>query len=233
MSTPVAAAGNFTDPGTGDTHTGTFDWGDGTSSAAGVTEANGAGSASGTHTYAAAGSYTVTLRVADDDGGSSSSQSAPLVVYDPHAGLVAGLGWINSPVVPSLRYMTVSGRAGFAFASKYQNGSTVPVGVTGFTFLARNVVFTSASYEWLVVAGARAQFQGFGKINGSGNFGFLLTAIDGAIPGGGSVDRFRMKIWDRRNPADPNDDVLVYDNQYGAATGAAALGGGSIVISTE
>ena len=79
----------------------------------------------------------------------------------------------------------------------------------------------------MVIAGARAQLRGVGKINGAGDFGFLLTAIDGRAPGGGGVDRFRIKIWDRTN------DVVVYDNQYGSADDAdptTALGGGDIAI---
>jgi len=105
--------------------------------------------------------------------------------------------------------------------------------VTGFAFQARNLVFSSARSEWLVIAGARAQLRGVGKINGAGDFGFLLTALDGAVSGGGGVDRFRIKIWDRMNPADPSDDVVVYDNQFGAPDGAdptAPLGAGSIAI---
>ena len=43
--------------------------------------------------------------------------------------------------------------------------------------------FQSDVYDWLVVAGARAQFKGTGTINGEGNFGFMLTAIDGEQPG--------------------------------------------------
>ncbi len=226
VNTSVVGSATFTDPGTADTYTGVFDWGDGTSSAAGVAQASGAGTASGAHTYTGAGVYTVRLTVTDDDGGSGSNQSGLLVVYDPSAA-VAGLGWVNSPVVPSLPYMTAPGKAGFGFGSKYRQGSTVPVGVTGFAFQARNLVFSSARSEWLVIAGARAQLRGVGKINGAGDFGFLLTAIDGRAPGGGGVDRFRIKIWDRTN------DVVVYDNQYGSADDAdptTALGGGDIAI---
>jgi len=68
-----------------------------------------------------------------------------------------------------------------------------------------------------------------GTINGSGNYGFLLSAIDGAISGGGGTDKFRIKIWDKNN-----NDAVVYDNQPGAADNADATtvvnSGGSIVI---
>jgi hypothetical protein len=94
-----------------------------------------------------------------------------------------------------------------------------------------NLNFNSSTYEWLVVSGARAQYKGVGTINGAGNYGFMLTAIDGQITGGGGMDKFRIKIWDR-----DNGDSIVYDNQMGESeTGDAAteLGGGSIVIHTS
>jgi hypothetical protein len=78
-----------------------------------------------------------------------------------------------------------------------------------------------------VVAGARAQFKGVGTINGQGSYGFMLTAIDGALPGGGGADKFRMKIWEKAT------GVVVYDNQLGAADDGdptTVIGGGSIVI---
>jgi hypothetical protein len=51
--------GAFTDPGLLDTHTATWDFGDGTS----------ASGLSATHAYSAAGTYRVTFTVTDDDGG--------------------------------------------------------------------------------------------------------------------------------------------------------------------
>jgi hypothetical protein len=105
----------------------------------------------------------------------------------------------------------------------------VPTGQTEFQFKAGNLNFHSSSYEWLVVSGARAQYKGNGTINGAGNYGFLLTAIDGQVSGGGGIDKFRIKISNATG-------AIVYDNQMGASdTGDAstALGGGSIVIHTS
>ena len=79
-----------------------------------------------------------------------------------------------------------------------------------------------------MVAGAKAQFKGVGTINGSGNLGFMLSAIDGAIKGGQDVDKFRIKIWDK-----DNGDGVVYDNQFGGTEDedpTTELGGGSIII---
>jgi Matrixin len=109
----------------------------------------------------------------------------------------------------------LTGRANFGFVAKYHHGATVPDGQTEFQFKAGNLNFHSTAYEWLVVAGARAQYKGSGTINGAGTYGFMLTAIDGQLPGGGGQDKFSIKIWDKNN-----DNALVYDNQRGATDGA-------------
>ncbi len=64
-------------------------------------------------------------------------------------------------------------------------------------------------------------------INGEGNYGFMISAIDEAITPSTDVDRFRIKIWDK------NSDQIVYDNMMGAAEDAdpaTAIQGGNIVI---
>lgn len=69
--------------------------------------------------------------------------------------------------------------------------------------------------------------MGAGTVNGTGSYGFLLTAIDGQVQGGGGVDRFRIGIWRTDTGA------IVYDNQSGDpddAAPTAPLGGGSIVV---
>ena len=41
---------------------------------------------------------------------------------------------------------------------------------------------------------ARAQYKGQGVIKGqAGTVNFILTAIDGQMPGGGATDKFRLK----------------------------------------
>ena len=61
--------GGFSDPGTADTHTAFWDWGDTTTSPGTVDESEGSGNVTGSHTYALPGDYTITLNVTDDDGG--------------------------------------------------------------------------------------------------------------------------------------------------------------------
>jgi len=150
-----------------------------------------------------------------------------VAVFDPNGGFVTGGGWIDSPAGAYRTDPTMVGRATLAFVSKYSPGSKIPTGQTEFQFNVANFTFKSNVYEWLVVSGARAQYKGTGTINGAGNFGFLLTAIDGQVNGGGGVDKFRIKIWDVATGA------VVYDNQPGAADTAdptTTIAGGSIVI---
>src|SRR6185295_13022419 len=65
----------FSDEGTGDTHTATINWGDGSAVDAGVVaESSGNGTLSGSHVYADNGSYTVTVTVTDDENAVTASQ---------------------------------------------------------------------------------------------------------------------------------------------------------------
>ena len=63
-------------------------------------------------------------------------------------------------------------------------------------------------------------------MDASGNYYFILTAIDGDQPGGDGQDKFRMQIW-------TDADDLIYDNQFNAPDSddpTSVLGGGGIVI---
>ena len=204
----------------------TWYWGNGASSAGTITGST----VTGSNNYAMAGVYSVTVTVKDVCGlTATQALSNYIVVYDPSAGFVTGGGWINSPAGAYTANLTLKGKANFGFESKYQNGATVPTGTTDFQFNAAGFKFKSIVYDWLTVAGARAQYKGSGTVNGSGNYGFILTAIDGQINGGGNIDKFRIKIWDK------GTGNALYDNQAGASDNGPVLtsiGGGSIVIHT-
>lgn len=223
---------SFTDRGTNDTHSCTVGWDDGTASQAGiVSEANGAGTCTSNKTYRAAGVYSVTVTVNDDNGGLA-TQTVMLVVYDPSGGFVTGGGWIASKAGDCQLNdpcRVASGKANFGFVSKYRRGATAPTGQTEFQFSAGGFTFQSSSYQWLVVSGPKAQFKGTGTVNGQGAYGFLLTATDGQEPGGGGVDRVRIKVWEVAT------GQVVYDNVAGAPedidqANPTAIGGGSIVV---
>ena len=175
-----------------------------------------------TQTITVAGVYTVTITVTDACGKTVSITSQIyIVVYDPSGGFVTGGGWIISPPTAYVADPALTGKANFGFVSKYLKGATVPTGDTEFQFQVGNLNFKSTSYDWLVVSCTKAQYKGVGTINGSGNYGFLITALDG------SPDKFRIKIWNKATSA------TVYDNQIGKAedsSDATELGGGSIVV---
>lgn len=236
VNTALAFSAGFADADTSDTHTAVWSWGDGTADiAATISETNGTGTASASHGFAAAGVYTVSVEVTDNTG-RSATVSREVVAYDPAAGFVTGGGWIQSPPGAYKENMSLAGRANFGFVSKYQKGATRPSGNTQFQFHAANLNFHSDNYDWLVVAGARAQYKGVGTINGQGEYKFLLTAVDGAKLGGGTPDRFRIKIW--HFDAQTESDVTVYDNQLdsgaeGGNSEGTVIGGGSIVIHSK
>ncbi len=212
INTLVNASVPFTDPDKLDTHTAVWDWGDGSTSAGTVTEASGSGTITGDHSYTAPGVYTLAVTVDDGYGNTDTAIYQYVVVYDPNGGFVTGGGWINSPAGAYNLDPTLTGKAIFGFVAKYKKGATVPDGNTQFNFHTAGFNFSSTSYEWLVVAGSKAQFKGVGTINGQGLYNFMITAVDG------SPDTFRIKIWD----ADGN---VIYDNGS-----QQALGGGSITV---
>ena len=229
--TEVTVSAAYTDPGILDTQTATWSWGDGSDPSSGVvtytTGSGGSGTVEGKHTYSTAGLYQVELTVTDKDGGTDTLLSTCyIVVYDPNAGFVTGGGWINSPAGAYYADPSLTGKATFGFVSQYKKGANVPTGNTEFQFHVANMNFKSTSYQWLVVTGGaspRAQYKGFGTINGGGNYGFMLTAVDKK-----TGDLFRIKIWDIDNA-----NAIVYDNMKGASdldTLTTVIASGSIVI---
>ena len=257
INTSVQASGSFTDAGSaasGESYTATWDWGDGTTGAGVATPPSGStpGSVTGSHTYTAAGVYTVTLTVADDDNTESApvASSQYVVVYDSSAGFVTGGGWIDSPAgacvaadAPSGACSTssggtnssASGRASFGFVAEYLPGATVPSGNTEFQFQAGRLNFHSTAYNWLVVQGGSglAQYQGTGTINGQGGYDFTLTVYDHDLNSScGSTDGFRIQI------SNANGGV-VYDNMYQLTSNeidchnTQSISGGDIVIHTS
>lgn len=181
---------------------------------------------------------TVCIQGEDAGGNWSLETCGLLAIYDPSGGFVTGGGWITAadgscdPTFAPAGVCTnaTGGRANFGFVSKYQKGANVPSGNTEFQFQAGNLNFKSATYQWLVISGPQAQFKGVGTINGgSAQYSFILTAVDGAVSGGGGTDKCRIKIMD-------SNSNVIFDNMLGAgdsATPTTALGGGDITIHSK
>jgi endonuclease G len=197
----------YVDPGTADTHTANLTWDDASSS----TVSCSGGTCTASHTYAAAGVYEVTMVVSDDDGGSDSATFSYVVVVDSNGRFVTGSGSLS----------TITGPATFAIDAKYVKNQSAPVGKT--TFKVGGSELKSTSYDWLVATATQSQYQGSATINGSGSYGFMVTAYDG------SPDKFRIRVWDKTTLA------TVYDNVPGApddidTAAPQAIGSGNIVI---
>ncbi|RPJ64700.1 MAG: PKD domain-containing protein, partial [Alphaproteobacteria bacterium] len=200
------------------TLTAEWNWGDGSTSQSQISSSNFETS----HVYNLPGIYTIKLTVTDPDG-RSETKEAPnyVVVYDPQGGFVTGGGWINSPAGAYVSDKTLAGKATFGFVSKYEKGATVPTGKTEFQFNLANLNFHSENYDWLVVTESQAKYKGTGTINGTGNYGFMLSAVDGV------VDKFRIKIWEKQS------GNTIYDNEMGAgedSDASTAISGGSIIV---
>lgn len=221
INTTMAVIATFVDT---NASSGNIIWGDGNSSS-GIISGN---TISGTHEYTVPGVYTLGISLVDACGSEVIyTHDQYVVVYDPYGGFVTGGGWFYSLPGSYIENPSAEGKATFGFVSKYQKGSTIPTGNTDFQFHAGAFKFKSTSYEWLVVAGYKAMFKGFGEINGMEGYGFLISAIDGDKNATVTGDKFRIKIWLT------STETVVYDNQLNATDDAEAitnLGGGSIVI---
>ena len=214
VNTSIAFDGSLSSDPEDDPLTYTWSFGDG---------ATGTGVAP-THSYTAAGVYTVCLTV-NDGSLDSDAVCTMAVIYDPSAGFVTGGGWIDSPAGAYKADESLAGKATFGFVSKYQKGANTPSGSTAFEFDLAGLAFASQSYEWLVVnqGGTNAQFKGNGLINGMPDpngyaYKFMLWASDGL------TDAFRIRIW-WEDAAGEHD---VYDNGTNLA-----IGGGNIVVHSK
>lgn len=209
---PINASATFSDPaGANDEpYTCSIDYGDGVGAQTGAV--SGTTCIGPNQTYAMPGVYPVTVSVTDKDDGTGSARATEfIVIYDPSGGFVTGGGWIMSPAGAYKADESLTGKATFGFVAKYKKGANVPDGNTEFQFKTGNMNFHSTSYEWLVVAGNKAQFKGEGSINGQGSYKFMISADDD------KPDTFRIQIW--------GDTGTVYDNGS-----QQSLGGGSIVV---
>jgi len=215
----VEVHASFTDPGSLDTHTGVFAWGDGETSDGVVTDTGGSGVVEGSHKYDTAGQYKVMLDVTDKDGGTGHSFFESVIVYDPDAGHLTGGGWVASPLGSCMQSPDFEGKANIfegksniVISSKYKKGARVPTGK--FKFRACGLEFLSEDQEWLVATRAgskKAIIKG-----GTNDWKFLVWAGDNTPE---NPDTVHVKIWDT------NTGDVMYDNGVDQA-----LSGGSIVI---
>jgi hypothetical protein len=229
IGTAVTFSGAFGDPGQLDTHVMTLDCDYGGTPVAGANASAVVPEYSGSCTWDSPGTYRVLITILDDDGGSASRISDPVLVFQAISGLdVTGGGWFDSPVGAcqvDAGCAASTGRASFGFVSKYRKGSAVPTGSAQFQLHAGSLTFKAGPQLWLVVDGPVARFAGSGRLDGVAGFDFSVTAVDGHSAR--EPDRFRIRIWHHAS-----GDV-VYDSAPGAdpaGDAATPIRGGSIVV---
>lgn len=215
--------GSFADPDTADTWTATVDYGDGS----GVQPLALAGAEFELdHAYAAAGAYTLSVSVSDSQGGVGTDTLT--VAVSEAAGytrqFVTGGGMIFSPAgacALTIECAQETGRAEFAFGSKYSTRTHLPYGKVQFRFKAGDLRFRSTEIDSLAITGARAEIEAQGTVNRAGSYTIRVTALDGAVAKQGAADkrdrsdRLRIEITDNATGA------VVYDTQAGAPDTAA------------
>jgi hypothetical protein len=222
IDTSIEATAVYTDVDELDVLTAVWDWGDGNSTSQPLSDVNGITTAN--HTYTTPDVYIVTLTVTDADGATATSVFEYIVVFDPSVGSANGVGWFFAPANgyydgdPAL---SETGRIGFV--ARYSRDLPEPVGNFNFTIHPLGSRLNGLGYDWLVINGNRAAFQGYGDIDGSGDYGFLVSVIDD----GEVNDLVRVRIWNRVT------GTLLYDTQPDSALNAlptVPLSGGSITI---
>jgi PKD repeat protein len=204
----VTASASFTDPGTSEKYTATWDWGDGSTTVVNLGSA--ARSVGGSHVYSKAGFYKVKVTVSDGQA-SDSMEASQVVVYDP-ARTLSGSGSLTSPA-GSCRLSkgcSAAGTAGFSLSVSYAKAATKPT--LSLAFSVSGFSFDATAADWMVAGGGTATVQGAGKVNGASGYTFRLAAIDG------KADAMRLQVW---SPS----GVLVYDNGS-----VAPLKAGSITV---
>ncbi|TPW19192.1 MAG: Uncharacterized protein FD126_2933, partial [Elusimicrobia bacterium] len=136
---------SFTDPGFLDSHTATVDWGDGTTETASVSSKT----VSSLHVYGDNGAYTVTVTVADDDGGTSARSFTSTVnnVRPALAALADRSAAEGSPVVLQGAMFTDPGFLDTHSATvDWGDGTNEAAGVSSKTVIAQHVYGDNGSY---------------------------------------------------------------------------------------
>ncbi|TXK29680.1 T9SS type A sorting domain-containing protein [Pontibacter qinzhouensis] len=180
-------------------------WGDGSDSSVSYTLPD-SPRITGEHTYQQAGIYTVGLNFSESCLDATSDEyQQQIVIYDPTAGFVAGVGEISNWAT-RLRHMEPGAKTAVAFALTYPTKTAEkPVGALAL-YLNNKDWFFSQSLDWLVINKNRAAWQGWGNINGNGHYKFVATVEDsGGLGMNDLSDKMRIRIWS-------SGGTLVYDN---------------------
>ncbi|NNC75190.1 MAG: hypothetical protein HKN93_06725 [Acidimicrobiia bacterium] len=157
------------------------------------------------HNYDEAGIYTVSVRLENSAGAFDEYLYEFVVAYDPEGASVKSKGEIElTPgtylVDPALvmddKDEYTEGK--FGLHAKYKKNGELH-GHTKLKIKGIKLEVKSIDYDWLVITGALARYEGTIEIKHfDGVYGFSVTAIDGDLyeTDDFQVDEFGMKVWD-------------------------------------
>jgi hypothetical protein len=175
----VNLSATFVDPGSNDTQTCTINWGDGTTTNGFVS----AGTCIGSHTFTAAGTRNVTVRVLDDDGGVGTASIT--LVAGSSVSKVTGGGFVGG----------CSGKTTFGFvvmssATGALSGQFEMNGRGNADFHGSTVTSLSTSTKWTTTT---ATWTGGGTWNGASGYTFTASVTDGGS-GHGAKDTISFTV---------------------------------------
>ena len=208
VGAPAGVSASFTDADPFDTHSASIAWGDGSTTPATVTGS----SVSGSHAYAAAGRYTVTVTVTDQ-WGNTDTGTTTVVVYDAAAGFVTGGGTIQSPAGALRSDPSHSGKGSVQLSVGYASGATVPDGSFAYALAGTTFAVATSTFDWLVVTGTTATFAGPVTVNGAAGYRGVVTVTDRD-----RADTFRLVVTD-------GSGAVVYDSGAQAVKGQLVIHG--------
>lgn len=213
----LSFSAGFTDADPGDTHKASWNWGDGGTDTAVLSEKNGTGSASGQHVFRAPGIYTVKLSVTDSSGRSTTVQRR--VIVSGPGGWIGGEGAFVSPRGASRFAPRTAGIARFAMLSPAADAPGAQKNAH-LEFNAPGLALRSEQAEMQTGRDGRMQLSGSGAVNGAPGYRFLLTRS------GDGMDRFRIRVWHQ----EAGPQAVDYDNQVGSAGAGSALAEGGVTM---
>jgi hypothetical protein len=212
---------SFRDRNTAQTHSATVDWGDGSGpQPALVSESNGQGTVSASHTYTSQGGYVITIRVTDS-GGRSSSVIREVLVFNLGMASISGQGTLaGARGEPQRGLDAARSPLSFMLAAPLdpQHRAT-----KDFTFrLKGGLLFKGETLERMSQAGNTVRLEGTGRLNGRSGYRFTLEATDGSAQGRAAHDRLTVRITQAERTS--GKERVVLDLGSGSAASPALAG---------
>ncbi|WP_198661663.1 thrombospondin type 3 repeat-containing protein [Lewinella sp. IMCC34183] len=198
----------YTDYNDQDGHKVEVDWGDGTKEYCDIDQLK--NYAFRSHKYAKAGLYRIVTKIVDVCGTVViDTGDHQVMCTDPTDKYADGKGTFKSPSGSLFSLLNLFGDAHYDFAGKYAADGSI-AGHFNLDLNWSDYHFRSTKVDWMTISGDYGKMKGSGKVNGAGNFTFVITFEDNFSLLGLGFDKMRVQLWD-----EDQDHKLVYDNIKG------------------